>query len=135
MVQRKVDGHSFYLVKVEILNKNYGCNSWEDLWILTRVYYLCKKGQATKGDYKDVVRLFREKIRRATARDCQGVLLTHVEPTANQHTQILFYRVALQPLISQSILMPGITPPQVQDLALVLITFHAVADGLMLQSL
>lgn len=94
-----------------------------------------QEGQATKGGYKDVVRLFREKIRRTKAFDCQGVLLTHAEPTGNQHTQILFYRAALQPLISQSLLVSSITTSQVQDLALVLITFHAVADGLMLQSL
>ena len=32
-----------------------------------RVYDLWKKGQATQEDYKDVVRLYREKIRRAKA--------------------------------------------------------------------
>ncbi len=32
-----------------------------------RVYGLWKKGQATQEDYKDVVRLCREKIRRAKA--------------------------------------------------------------------
>ena len=36
------------------------------LWLeLRRVYDLWKKGKATQEDYKDVMRLCREKIRRA----------------------------------------------------------------------
>ncbi|GAB0203785.1 hypothetical protein GRJ2_002844100 [Grus japonensis] len=38
---------------------------WLELRIKRRVYGLWKKGQATQEDYKDVVRLYREKIRRA----------------------------------------------------------------------
>ncbi|GAB0209753.1 hypothetical protein GRJ2_003441000 [Grus japonensis] len=40
---------------------------WLELGEKRRVYGLWKKGQATQGDYKDVVRLCREKIRRAKA--------------------------------------------------------------------
>ena len=40
---------------------------WLELRKKTRVYDLWKKGQATQEDYMDVVRLCREKIRRAKA--------------------------------------------------------------------
>ena len=40
---------------------------WLELRNKRRVYNLLKKGQATQEDYKDVVRLCREKIRRAKA--------------------------------------------------------------------
>ena len=40
---------------------------WLELRKKRRVYDLWKKGQATQEDYKDVVRLCREKIRRAKA--------------------------------------------------------------------
>ncbi|KAK4810956.1 hypothetical protein QYF61_013364, partial [Mycteria americana] len=56
---------------------------------------------------------------------CQGTLLTHVEPIVNQHPQIPFCRAALQPLLSQFILVPGVTPSQVQNPALGLVKFHA----------
>ncbi|KAK4807004.1 LOW QUALITY PROTEIN: hypothetical protein QYF61_000333 [Mycteria americana] len=45
------------------LNREY----WLELRKKKRVYDLWKKGQATQEDYKDVVRLCREKIRRAKA--------------------------------------------------------------------
>jgi len=40
---------------------------WLELRIKRRVYDLWKKGQATQEDYRDFVRLCREKIRRAKA--------------------------------------------------------------------
>ena len=40
---------------------------WLELRKKRRLYDLWKKGQATQEDYKDVVRLCREKIRRAKA--------------------------------------------------------------------
>ncbi|GAB0186016.1 mitochondrial enolase superfamily member 1 [Grus japonensis] len=40
---------------------------WLELRKKRRVYGLCKKEQATQGDYKDIVRLFRVEIRRAKA--------------------------------------------------------------------
>ena len=40
---------------------------WLELRKKRRVYDLWKKGQATQEDYKDVVRLCREKVRRAKA--------------------------------------------------------------------
>ncbi|KAK4806807.1 hypothetical protein QYF61_005603 [Mycteria americana] len=66
---------------------------------------------------------------------CQGTLLTHIEPAVNQHPQIPFCRAALQPLLSQFILVPGITPCQVQNPAFGLVKFHAIDDCPMLQSI
>ena len=40
---------------------------WLELRKKRRIYDLWKKGQATQEDYKDVVRLCREKIRRTKA--------------------------------------------------------------------
>lgn len=57
---------------------------------------------------------------------CQGSLLTPIELTVNQHPQIPFYRAVLQLLLSQFILVPGISPFQVQNLALGLLKFHAI---------
>ncbi|KAK4811354.1 LOW QUALITY PROTEIN: hypothetical protein QYF61_027583 [Mycteria americana] len=65
----------------------------------------------------------------------QGTLLTHIEPAVNQHPQVPFCRAALQPLLSQSILVSSVTPSQVQNLAFVLIKFHAIDDCPMLQSI
>ncbi|KAK4811360.1 hypothetical protein QYF61_027589 [Mycteria americana] len=48
-----------------------------------------------------------------------GTLLTHIEPAVNQHPQVPFCRAALQPLLSQSILVPGITPCQMQNPAFI----------------
>ncbi|GAB0208543.1 macrophage immunometabolism regulator [Grus japonensis] len=62
-------------------------------------------------------------------------LLTPTEPAANQHPQIPFCRAALQPLLSQSMLVSGITPSQVLNLAFVLVKFHAIDDCPMLQSI
>lgn len=41
---------------------------------------------------------------------CQGTLLTPTEPDVKQHLQIPFCRADLQLLLSQFILVPGITP-------------------------
>jgi len=40
---------------------------WLELRKKRRVYILWKKGQATQEDYKDIMRLCREKVRRAKA--------------------------------------------------------------------
>jgi len=59
-----------------------------------------------------------------------GQLLCHTEPAASQHPQVPFCRAALQPLLSQFILVPGVTPFQLQNLAFVLVKFHAIEDWL-----
>ena len=66
---------------------------------------------------------------------CQGTLLTHIEPAVDQHPQIPFCRAALQPLLSQSVLVPGVTLSQMQNLTFVLVKFHAIDDCPMLQSI
>jgi len=38
-----------------------------ELWKKRTIYVLWKKGQATQEDYKDIVRLYREKVIRAKA--------------------------------------------------------------------
>ncbi|KAK4832479.1 LOW QUALITY PROTEIN: hypothetical protein QYF61_023526 [Mycteria americana] len=54
---------SFNLSRPAWLNRELGWNSGKQ----RRVYDLLKKGQVTQEDYKDIVRLRREKIRRAKA--------------------------------------------------------------------
>ena len=66
---------------------------------------------------------------------CQGTTLAAVEPAVDQHPQIPFCRVALQPLLSQFILLPGITPSQVQNPAFGLVQFHPIDDCPMPQSI
>lgn len=55
-------------------------------------------------------------------------LPTPVEPPVNRHLQVLFCRVALQPLLPQLRLVPGFTLSQVQNLAFVCVEFHAPDD-------
>jgi len=52
---------------------------------------------------------------------CQGALLTCIEPAASHHPQIPFCRSALQPLLFQCLLVPGITQYEVQNMALGLV--------------
>ncbi|KAK4826106.1 LOW QUALITY PROTEIN: hypothetical protein QYF61_005244 [Mycteria americana] len=59
---------------------------WLELMKRRRVYDLWKKGLATQGDYKDAVRLCREKIRRAKAQ-----LELHL-PTAIKDNKKCFYK-------------------------------------------
>ncbi|KAK4827409.1 hypothetical protein QYF61_017839 [Mycteria americana] len=58
----------------------------------------------------------------------EGTLLTHIEPAVNQHPQVPFCRAALQPLLSQSVLVPRMTLSQVQNLAFGLVKFHPIND-------
>jgi len=66
---------------------------------------------------------------------CQGTLLSHMNPAVNQHSQTPFCRAGLQPLVSQFILVTGVTPPQVQNPAFGPVKGHATGDCLMLQSI
>ena len=49
-----------------------------------------------------------------------------------QHPQVPFCRAALQPLLSQFVLVPCVTPPQLQNPALQCVKFHATDDCPML---
>lgn len=49
---------------------------------------------------------------------------SNIEPAVNQHPQISFCRAALQTLLSQCILVLGITLSQVQNLAFILVQSH-----------
>jgi len=57
---------------------------------------------------------------------CQATGLAPVEPAAGQHHQVPFCRAALQPLLSQFILVPSTTLPQVQNAVLGLVKFCAI---------
>lgn len=59
---------------------------------------------------------------------CQDTLLTHGEPTVDQHTQIPFCRATLKPLMYQSVLVPRITVSQVKNPAFILVEFHVTDD-------
>lgn len=54
-----------------------------------------------------------------------GMLLAHIEPVADQHPQIPSCWAALQPLISQSLPMFGLTLSQVQHLAVSFVELFA----------
>ena len=65
----------------------------------------------------------------------QSTLLNSIEPVVNQHLQIPFCRAALQPLLSRFVLVPGVTPTQMQNLAFGLVKFHAINHCPVLQSI
>ena len=62
-------------------------------------------------------------------------LLTPDEPPVNRHPQTPSCGAALQPLLSQFILVPNVTPSQVQNPAFGLVEFHVTDDCPMLQSI
>jgi len=64
---------------------------------------------------------------------CQHTLLGHVQLFIPQHPQVLLCRAALHPFIPQHVLIVGIAPTQVQDLALGLVEPPEVLMGPLLQ--
>jgi len=54
----------------------------------------------------------------------QGTLMGHVELLVSQHPQVLLLRAALDPLSAQPVVVLGIAPTRVQDLALGLVELH-----------
>jgi len=49
---------------------------------------------------------------------CDCMLVAHVQLFIPQYTQVLLLRAALNPFIPQSVLILGVAPTQMQDLAL-----------------
>lgn len=60
--------------------------------------------------------------------NCLGILLTHVQVTVDQDTQIPFSRVAIQSVIPQTVHIARAVPLQVQNPALALLKLHALGD-------
>ncbi|KAK4832661.1 hypothetical protein QYF61_024780 [Mycteria americana] len=55
-----------------------------------------------------------------------GPLLAHIQPTVNQHPQVLFHLAAFQPLFPKPVALHGVAVTQVQDLALGLAEPHTI---------
>jgi len=64
---------------------------------------------------------------------CQSTLPAHVELPIHQYPQALLLRAALEPLSAQTVLVFGVAPTHVQDLALGLVELYAVHAGPPLQ--
>ncbi|KAK4816649.1 hypothetical protein QYF61_019626 [Mycteria americana] len=64
---------------------------------------------------------------------CERTLPAHVQLFIHQYPQVLLCRAALNPFIPQPVLIPGVAPTQVQDLALDLVEPHEVHTGPLLQ--
>ncbi|KAK4816394.1 hypothetical protein QYF61_016711 [Mycteria americana] len=64
---------------------------------------------------------------------CKCTLLAHFQFSIHQYPQDLLCRAALNPFIPQSVLILGIAPPQLQDLALSLVERHDVHMGPLLK--
>ncbi|KAK4806258.1 hypothetical protein QYF61_013402 [Mycteria americana] len=64
---------------------------------------------------------------------CKRTLPAHVQFFIHQYPQVLLCRAALNPFIPQSVLISGIAPTQVQDLALGLVELHEVHMGPLLK--
>ncbi|KAK4806146.1 hypothetical protein QYF61_001069 [Mycteria americana] len=64
---------------------------------------------------------------------CECTLPAHVQFFIHQYPQVLLCRAALNAFITQSVLILGTAPTQVQDLALGLVELHEVRTGLLLQ--
>jgi len=56
----------------------------------------------------------------------QGTLLAHGHLVIPQDTQVPLHRAALQQVSPEPVLVHGVVPSQVQDLALALVEFHQV---------
>ncbi|KAJ7411542.1 hypothetical protein WISP_102395 [Willisornis vidua] len=65
--------------------------------------------------------------------DCKCMMLTHVQLFICQNSQVLLCRAALNELISQTVLMPGIVLTQVQHFALGLVESRKVLVGPLLK--
>ncbi|GAB0208383.1 cAMP-dependent protein kinase inhibitor alpha [Grus japonensis] len=57
---------------------------------------------------------------------CKHILPAHVELLINQYPQVLLLKATLNPLSAQPVVVLGIVPTHVQDLALGLVELHAV---------
>ncbi|KAK4817094.1 hypothetical protein QYF61_027925 [Mycteria americana] len=64
---------------------------------------------------------------------CECTLLAHVQLFIHQYPQALLLRAAFSPFIPQPVLIPGVAPTQVQDLALGLVELHGVHTGSLLK--
>ena len=64
---------------------------------------------------------------------CKHTLPAHVQLFIHQYLQVLLSRAALNPFIPQPVLIPGVAPTQMQDLALGLVLPHEVHMGPPLQ--
>jgi len=64
---------------------------------------------------------------------CECILVAHVQLFIRQYPQVLSGRAALDTFIPQSVLVPGITPTSVQDLAPGLVKPHEVHTGPLLK--
>ncbi|GAB0176555.1 hypothetical protein GRJ2_000120700 [Grus japonensis] len=64
---------------------------------------------------------------------CKCALPAHVELLINQHPQVLLLRAALNTFSTQPVVVLGITPTHVQDLALGLVELHVLCIGLCLK--
>jgi len=60
---------------------------------------------------------------------CERTLVAHVKLLIHQYPQVLLSRAALNPLIPQPVLIAGVAPPQMQDIALHLVEPHEVYKG------
>jgi len=59
--------------------------------------------------------------------------VAHVKLFIQQYSQVLLSRAALNPLIPQPMLIAGVAPTQIKDLALDLVEPHEVHTGPLLQ--
>ncbi|KAK4810201.1 hypothetical protein QYF61_011795 [Mycteria americana] len=64
---------------------------------------------------------------------CECTLLAHVQLFIHQYPQVLLCRAALNPFIPQPLLIPGLAPTKLQDLALGLVEPHEVHTGPLLK--
>ena len=66
---------------------------------------------------------------------CKDTLLAHVHLAIHQYLQVLFGRAALNPFLSQLVLLVGVASTQLQDLALGFVKTHEVHLGPLLKPL
>ncbi|GAB0181288.1 cAMP-dependent protein kinase inhibitor alpha [Grus japonensis] len=52
--------------------------------------------------------------------------LAHIQPSVDQHPQVLFHQAAFQPLFPKPVALPGVVVTQVKDPALSLVEPHTV---------
>ena len=64
---------------------------------------------------------------------CELALTAHVQLFIHQYPQVLLGRAALKPFLPQTVLILGVVPTQMQDLALGLVEPHGVHTGSPLQ--
>jgi len=69
----------------------------------------------------------------AGLRGCNHTLVAHVKLFIHQYPQVSLSRAALHPLIPHPVLIAGIAPTHVQDLALGFVESHDVQTGPPLQ--